>query len=37
MLYSEVTQLCVFVYIYIYIYVLFHYGLSQDIEYISLC
>ena len=28
---------CVCIYIYILLHVLFHYGLSQDIEYSSLC
>ena len=35
------TQLHVYIHIYIYVYILFHilfcYGLSQDIEYSSLC
>ena len=34
LLYSEVTQL--YIYIYIVFHILFHYGLSQDIEYSSL-
>ena len=25
------------IYVWVYIYILFHYGLSQDIEYSSLC
>ena len=35
LLYSKVVQL--YIYIYILFYVLFHCGLSQDIEYSSLC
>ena len=29
--------MCIYIYIYIYIHILFHYGLSQDIEYSYLC
>jgi len=29
--------MCVYIYIYISFHILFHYALSQDIEYISLC
>ena len=39
LLYSKVIQLYInkYKYIYILFYILFHYGLSQDIEYSSLC
>ena len=34
LLYSKVTQLCTCILIF---YIIFHYGLSQDVEYSSLC
>ena len=38
MLCSKVIQLYIHTHIYIYIFhIIFHYGLSQDIEYSSLC
>ena len=34
---SKVTQLYIYIYLYSFFYILFHYGLSQEIGYSSLC